>query len=92
MRSSWRTKEHQSGFPHIRQGLRRLTRQKMFEVEVGMVWLPAARFLNHVKDIGVVVGSGSSFYRRLEIGAQQVHFCYHKKDEPLEAAKRSRLR
>jgi hypothetical protein len=26
----------QSGFPQIRQGLRRLTRQKMFDVDVGM--------------------------------------------------------
>jgi hypothetical protein len=26
----------QSGFPQIQQGLRRLTRQKTFEVDVGM--------------------------------------------------------
>ncbi|HEY8461369.1 MAG TPA: hypothetical protein VIM99_13360 [Blastocatellia bacterium] len=31
-----RTKEHQSGFPQILQGLRRLTRLKTFEVDVGM--------------------------------------------------------
>jgi hypothetical protein len=36
MRSPSRTKEHQSGFPQIRQGLRRLTRPKTFEVDVGM--------------------------------------------------------
>jgi hypothetical protein len=36
MRSPSRTNTHQSGFPQIRQGLRRLTRQKMFEVDVGM--------------------------------------------------------
>jgi hypothetical protein len=44
MRSSPRTKAHQSGFPHIRQGLRRLTRQKIVEVDVGMASLPAALF------------------------------------------------
>jgi hypothetical protein len=44
MRSSYRMKEHQSGFPQIRQGLRRLTRQKMFEADVGMAWLPTALF------------------------------------------------
>jgi hypothetical protein len=44
MRSSPRTKAHQSGFPQTRQGLRRLTRQKMFEVEVGMASLPSAPF------------------------------------------------
>ncbi|MCI0663873.1 MAG: hypothetical protein L0220_22685, partial [Acidobacteria bacterium] len=32
-----RVKEHQSGFPQTRQGLRRLTRPKMFEeADVGM--------------------------------------------------------
>jgi hypothetical protein len=37
---------HQSGFPQIRQGLRRLTRQKTFESDVGMAQLPAAWFFN----------------------------------------------
>src|SRR5215475_12965730 len=36
IRSPSRTKEHQSGFPQILQGLRRLTRPKMFEVNVGI--------------------------------------------------------
>jgi hypothetical protein len=42
MRSSHRKKAHQSGFPQIRQGLRRLTRPKMVEVVVGMALLPSA--------------------------------------------------
>jgi hypothetical protein len=46
MRSPSRTYEHQSGFPQIRQGLRRLTRQKTFEFDVGMAPLPAASFFN----------------------------------------------
>jgi hypothetical protein len=41
-----RVKEHQSGFPQIRQGLRLLTRQKTLEVDVGMASLPAASFFN----------------------------------------------
>jgi len=40
---SSRTKLHQSGFPQTRQGLRRLTRQKMFEADVCMTTV-AARF------------------------------------------------
>src|SRR5262245_21981583 len=36
MRSPSRTNTRQSGFPQIRQGLRRLTRPKTFEVDVGM--------------------------------------------------------
>src|SRR5262249_2904864 len=36
MRSPPRTKERQSCFPQILQGLRRLTRPKTFEVDVGM--------------------------------------------------------
>jgi hypothetical protein len=36
MRSSPRKKAHQSAFPQIRQGLRRLTRPKMVEVDSGM--------------------------------------------------------
>ncbi|MBS1788855.1 MAG: aminotransferase class I/II-fold pyridoxal phosphate-dependent enzyme [Acidobacteria bacterium] len=39
-----------------------------------------------IKEIGVAVVPGSSFYRRPELGAQQVRFCYCKKDETLEAA------
>jgi hypothetical protein len=46
MRSPLRVKEHQSGFPQIRQGLRRLTRPKTLEVAVGMASLPAALFFN----------------------------------------------
>jgi hypothetical protein len=46
MCSPSRVKEHQSGFPQIRQGLRRLTRQKTLEVDVGMASLPAASFFN----------------------------------------------
>jgi hypothetical protein len=36
----------QSGFPQIRQGLRRLTRPKMVEVDVGMASMPTALFFN----------------------------------------------
>jgi aspartate/methionine/tyrosine aminotransferase len=47
------------------------------------------RFTRHlVQDIGVAVVPGSSFYRRPELGAQQVRFCYCKRDETLEAAAR----
>jgi hypothetical protein len=46
MRSPLRVKEHQSGFPQIRQGLRLLTRQKTLEVDVRMASLPAALFFN----------------------------------------------
>ena len=42
------------------------------------------RFL--VRDIGVAVVPGSSFYSRPELGASQVRFCFCKKDETLEAA------
>src|SRR5215471_6268919 len=42
---SSRKKEHQSGFPHIKQGRRRLTRRKIVEVDVDMAWLPTASFL-----------------------------------------------
>src|SRR5262245_19504391 len=44
IRSPLRVKEHQSGFPQIRQGLRRLTRLKTFEFDVVMASLPAASF------------------------------------------------
>jgi len=41
---------------------------------------------NLVQNVGVAVVPGSSFYRRPELGAQQVRFCYCKRDETLEAA------
>ena len=45
------------------------------------------KFTQHlIKELGVAVVPGSSFYRRPELGAQQVRFCYCKKDETLEAA------
>ena len=44
-------------------------------------------FTQHlIKDIGVAVVPGSSFYRHPELGAHQVRFCYCKKDETLELA------
>ena len=42
------------------------------------------RFL--VREIGVAVVPGSSFYSRPELGANLVRFCFCKKDETLEAA------
>ncbi|HST51020.1 MAG TPA: aminotransferase class I/II-fold pyridoxal phosphate-dependent enzyme [Pyrinomonadaceae bacterium] len=42
------------------------------------------RFL--VREIGVAVVPGSSFYSRPELGARQVRFCFCKKDETLDAA------
>lgn len=45
------------------------------------------KFTRHlIREIGVAVVPGSSFYRRPELGAQQIRFCYCKKDETLEAA------
>ncbi len=45
------------------------------------------KFTRHlVQNIGVAVVPGSSFYRQPELGAQQVRFCYCKRDETLEAA------
>ncbi|MEK7832572.1 MAG: aminotransferase class I/II-fold pyridoxal phosphate-dependent enzyme, partial [Acidobacteriota bacterium] len=45
------------------------------------------KFTQHlIRELGVAVVPGSSFYRRPELGAQQVRFCYCKKDETLEAA------
>jgi aspartate/methionine/tyrosine aminotransferase len=42
-------------------------------------------FTNHmVREIGVAVVPGSSFYLRPELGAQQVRFCYCKRDETLQ--------
>ena len=39
-----------------------------------------------IKEIGVAVVPGSSFFRRPELGAQRVRFCYCKSDETLHAA------
>jgi len=45
------------------------------------------KFTQHlIRDLGVAVVPGSSFYRRRELGAQQVRFCYCKRDETLQAA------
>lgn len=44
-------------------------------------------FTRHmIREIGVAVVPGSSFYRRPEMGAEQVRFCYCKRDETLRAA------
>lgn len=44
-------------------------------------------FTRHlIRDIGVAVVPGSSFYHRPEDGSRQVRFCFCKKDETLEAA------
>lgn len=39
-----------------------------------------------IREIGVAVVPGSSFYHSPELGRQQVRFCFCKKDETLEAA------
>lgn len=39
-----------------------------------------------VKEIGVAVVPGSSFYHRPELGSSQVRFCFCKRDETLSAA------
>ena len=45
------------------------------------------KFTQHlIKELGVAVVPGSSFYRHPELGAHQVRFCYCKKDETLQAA------
>ena len=45
------------------------------------------KFTQHlIKELGVAVVPGSSFYRHPELGAHQVRFCYCKKDETLELA------
>jgi L-glutamine---4-(methylsulfanyl)-2-oxobutanoate aminotransferase len=44
-------------------------------------------FTRHlVREVGVAVVPGSSFYRRPELGAHQVRFCFCKRDETLQAA------
>ena len=45
------------------------------------------KFAEHmVKDIGVAIVPGSSFYKDPQRGRQQVRFCYCKKDETLQKA------
>ncbi|MCI0665452.1 MAG: aminotransferase class I/II-fold pyridoxal phosphate-dependent enzyme [Acidobacteria bacterium] len=45
------------------------------------------KFTEHlIREIGVAVVPGSSFYRRPDSGAQQVRFCFCKRDETLKAA------
>ena len=39
-----------------------------------------------IREIGVAVVPGSSFYHDAELGKNQVRFCFCKKDETLEAA------
>ncbi|MEZ5428681.1 MAG: aminotransferase class I/II-fold pyridoxal phosphate-dependent enzyme [Pyrinomonadaceae bacterium] len=46
--------------------------------------LDFTRFL--IREIGVAVVPGSSFYHKRGLGSQQVRFCFCKKDETLEAA------
>jgi aspartate/methionine/tyrosine aminotransferase len=46
--------------------------------------LEFTRFL--VREVGVACVPGSSFYSRPELGAQQVRFCFCKKDETLDLA------
>jgi aminotransferase len=44
-------------------------------------------FTRHlIREVGVACVPGSSFYSRPELGAQQVRFCFCKKDETLAAA------
>lgn len=44
-------------------------------------------FTRHlIREIGVAVVPGSSFYHRPEMGSKYVRFCFCKKDETLEAA------
>ncbi len=44
-------------------------------------------FTKHlIREIGVAVVPGSSFYHEKSLGSQQVRFCFCKKDETLEAA------
>ena len=44
-------------------------------------------FTKHlIREIGVAVVPGSSFYHDAALGSQMVRFCFCKKDETLEAA------
>jgi len=50
-------------------------------------------FTQHlIREVGVACVPGSSFYSRAELGAQQVRFCFCKKDETLDAAAERLLR
>ncbi len=50
-------------------------------------------FTKHlIREIGVAVVPGSSFYHDPELGKQQVRFCFCKKDETLEAAAKRLLK
>ncbi len=50
-------------------------------------------FTNYlIKDIGVAVVPGSSFFRRSDIGHQYIRFCFSKKPETLEAARHRLLK
>ncbi len=50
-------------------------------------------FTKHlIRDIGVAVVPGSSFYHDSSLGSQMVRFCFCKKDETLEAAAERLLR
>jgi aminotransferase len=50
-------------------------------------FLDDIEFTKHlIREIGVAVVPGSSFYYDKSLGAQQVRFCFCKKDETLEAA------
>ncbi len=45
------------------------------------------KFTEHmIREIGVAVVPGSSFFRRPELGAQRVRFCYCKREETLQLA------
>jgi hypothetical protein len=47
-------------------------------------------FTRHlIREIGVAVVPGSSFYHQSSLGSQQVRFCFCKMDETLEAARRT---
>jgi aminotransferase len=39
-----------------------------------------------IREIGVAVVPGSSFYHEKQLGSQQVRFCFCKKDETLDEA------
>jgi aminotransferase len=44
-------------------------------------------FTKHlIREVGVAVVPGSSFYHDAAMGSQMVRFCFCKKDETLEAA------
>jgi len=44
-------------------------------------------FTKHlIREVGVAVVPGSSFYHDPQLGSQMVRFCFCKKDETLEAA------